>query len=64
MLDELWPIHGELRDEQMQKMLDHTIRENRSKLGPQAGRKWDKQLDWDESLDWDEWLDSEFHATP
>jgi serine/threonine-protein kinase len=62
VLDELWPIRGELRDAQMQKMLEHTIRENRSKLGPQTGRQWDEQPDWNEWLDWDEWLEAEFHA--
>jgi eukaryotic-like serine/threonine-protein kinase len=43
-LDELWPIHQELRDVQMRKMLDYVMRENRSKLGPQTGRQWDTWL--------------------
>ena len=48
VLDELWPIRGELRDAQMRKLLEHTIRENRSKLGPQTGRQRNELLDWDE----------------
>jgi serine/threonine-protein kinase len=51
VLDELWPIRGELRDPQMRKMLDHTIRENRAKLGPQTRGQWDQ------------WLEAEFPAT-
>ena len=52
VLDELWPLRGELRDAQMQKMLDHAIKENRDKLGPQSQRQWDQ------------WLQTEFPATP
>jgi serine/threonine-protein kinase len=52
VLDELWPLRGDLRDAQMQKMLDHAIEENRAKLGPQSQRQWDQ------------WLQTEFPATP
>jgi serine/threonine-protein kinase len=49
VLDELWPIHQELRDTQMRKMLEYVMRENRSKLGPQTGHQWK------------EWLSQQFH---
>ena len=52
MLDELWPMRGDLRDEQMKKLLDHTIQENRSQLGPQSRQQWDQ------------WLKTEFPRTP
>jgi hypothetical protein len=50
VLDELWPIRGELHDAQMQKMLDDVMKKNRSKLGPQS------------STQWDEWLEEEFDS--
>lgn len=49
VLGRLWPMHQELRDAQMRKMLDYVIKENRSKLGPQS------------SPQWDEWLNEQFH---
>ncbi|MGA2032817.1 MAG: serine/threonine-protein kinase [Thermoguttaceae bacterium] len=50
VLDQLWPIHQELRDVQMRKMLDYVMRENRSKLGSQTARQWN------------EWLSEQFHS--
>ena len=44
VLDELWPIRGELRDEQMKKLLDRAIQENRSHLAPQSRQQWDQWL--------------------
>ncbi len=52
VLDELWPIRGELRDEQMKKLLDRAIHENRSHLAPQSRQQWDQ------------WLKTEFPHTP
>ena len=43
-LNELWPLRGELRDEQMQKLLDRAIRQNREKLGAQGRKQWDELL--------------------
>jgi serine/threonine-protein kinase len=43
VLDDLWPIHQELRDAQMRKLLDYVVKENRSRLGPQTSQQWD---DW------------------
>ena len=33
VLNDLWPIRGELRDEQMKNLLDHAVREIRTQLG-------------------------------
>ena len=44
VLNELWPLRGELRDEQMQKLLDRAIRQNREKLGAQGRKQWDELL--------------------
>jgi serine/threonine-protein kinase len=43
VLEQLWPIHQELRDWQMRRMLDHVLKEIRQKLGAQTGPEWD---DW------------------
>jgi serine/threonine-protein kinase len=51
-LDELWPIRGELRDGQMQKLLRVAVKEINSHLGPQDRKQFDR------------WLKTEFHATP
>jgi serine/threonine-protein kinase len=50
VLDDLWPIRSELRDAQMQRMLDNAIKVNRTQLGPLSQQKWD------------EWLKTEFHS--
>jgi serine/threonine-protein kinase len=52
VLDELWPLRGELRDEQMKKLLAVAIKENSLHLGPQNRRQFDR------------WLQTEFPATP
>jgi serine/threonine-protein kinase len=44
VLDDLWPIHQELRDAQMRKLLDYVVKENRSRLGPQTSQQWDAWL--------------------
>ncbi|MGD0898754.1 MAG: serine/threonine-protein kinase [Thermoguttaceae bacterium] len=50
VLNALWPIHQDLRDAQMRKMLDYVVKENRLELGPQTRQQWD------------DWLSEQFHA--
>ncbi len=52
VLNDLWPIRGELRDEQMKNLLDHAVREIRTQLGAQGRQQWDQ------------WLKTQFHHTP
>ncbi|MBN2475344.1 MAG: serine/threonine protein kinase [Pirellulales bacterium] len=44
VLDELWPIRSELRDEQMRKLLDSVVKTNQSNLGAHSTRQWDEWL--------------------
>ena len=44
VLDQLWPIHSKLRDQQMQRMLDFAIKKNRTKVGSQNDQEWDAWL--------------------
>jgi tetratricopeptide (TPR) repeat protein len=45
VLDELWPIRGKLTSEPMRKLLESSVKKNRSKLGPQTAHEWDRWLD-------------------
>ena len=49
VLEQFWPIHQELRDWQMRRILPHVVDEIRKKLGAQTGAEWD------------EWLSEQFH---
>jgi serine/threonine-protein kinase len=44
VLDQLWPIHQDLRDVQMRTMLDYVVKKNRSKLGSPTTPQWSEWL--------------------
>jgi serine/threonine-protein kinase len=43
-LDDLWPIRGQLHDEQMRQMLDYAMKRNRLKVGESASQQWQQWL--------------------
>lgn len=43
--DQLWPIRGKLKDTQMRKLVDYTVKKNGSKLGHQTTKPWDQWLE-------------------
>ncbi len=45
VLAQLWPIRQQVKDPQMQQLLSHVVRKNRSELGPQTTREWQQWLD-------------------
>jgi serine/threonine-protein kinase len=45
VLDQLWPYHDKLASEPMRKFIGSAAKKNRSKLGTQTGREWDKWLE-------------------
>jgi len=44
VLRRLWPIHDRLDNRQMKRLLQYAIERNRSKLGQQTAREWDRWL--------------------
>ena len=44
VLRRLWPIHNRLDNRQMKRLLEYAIERNRSKLGQQTAREWDRWL--------------------
>ena len=50
-LDELLPIRGQLRDEQMRQMLEYALKRNRLKVGETATQQWQQ------------WLSEQFRST-
>ena len=52
VLDDLWPIRGELRDKQMQEMLGDAVREINRNLGAPDRKQFER------------WRKSEFPAKP
>jgi serine/threonine-protein kinase len=49
VLNQLLPIRNRLKSEPMQRLLNHAIDRNRSKIGPQTAAQWDQ------------WLKEQFH---